>query len=218
MLLHTLDFLGTIVFAASGALLAAEQNRNGFSVLLYSVFTALGGGTIRDLLLAHDSVFWVRSPAYLWLASTTSILTLLLVKVTRIRRYQLQIADDLSLAIFTLVGAHLTIQSSPFVTTSWLHWIIPPLMGLLTSVGGGMMRDVLGGQTPLLMKRPSDAVTALIGGSFYSLLISIQPSIQHSGPWAIIGSLTLTFGLARCFRKSSERLFVHDKTRLNRQA
>ena len=67
-MLYTLDLLSTIVFAMSGALIAHEQRRNCFSALLFALLTAVGGGTIRDMLLGQQPVFWMQMPAYLWIS------------------------------------------------------------------------------------------------------------------------------------------------------
>lgn len=180
-LLYTLDLFGTIVFAASGALIAREQRRNGCYAVLYAVLTAVGGGTLRDILLA-EPVFWVRSPLYLWLAATVGLLIYTLSTTVRIRRQHLWVADTLSLAIFSIVGTQVLVASPAFTPTSLAHWILPPLMGLLTGVGGGLVRDIIVGEPPMVMQGYSLALASLMSGSLYVLLTGAHvPSLYVMG-------------------------------------
>ena len=180
--LHTLDLFGTVVFAASGALIAHEQRRNGFLAVFYAALTALGGGSIRDIVLRRHPVFWVRSPAYLWLSGAVGLLTFGLAKVTPLHRKQLWFADTISLAVFTIVGAQVVMSSPALAPVTLFHWGIPLLMGLMTGVGGGVMRDVLGGRTPYVIKHPSYPLASLIGASVYCLLVRVQaPAICAIG-------------------------------------
>ncbi|MFK8184541.1 MAG: trimeric intracellular cation channel family protein [Phormidesmis sp.] len=186
-ILHSFDFFGTFVFAISGALIAYEQRRGGFRAAFYAALTALGGGTMRDLLLAHKPVFWVRSPAYLWIAIAGGLLTFVLAQFARLQREKLWFAEILSLGIFSIVGTQIAISIMP--STSWLDWLIPPLMGLLTAVGGGMVRDVIDGEIPFVMQHPDYAFASFTSGSLYRLLMTAHiPAI-----YAISGAIAIAF-------------------------
>lgn len=169
-MLYTLDLFSTIVFAMTGALIAREQRRNGFSAVLFALLTAVGGGTIRDILLGQQPVFWIRMPVYLGLASIVGLLTFGLVVWMPLYREQLWWADAISVAVFTVVGTQVALQTSAFVPTSYLSWCIPPLMGLITGFGGGLVRDLVADQMPGVMKDPSDAMISLGSGGLYMLL------------------------------------------------
>ena len=174
-LLHSFDLFGTIVFASIGALVAYEQQRNSLSALLYAALTALGGGTIRDVLLGQQPVFWMRSPLYLHLALTSGLLTFVLAHHTTLKKEHFWLADGISLAIFTVVG----IQSTPVALSTALFLkplscVLPLLLGLITGVAGGLMRDVIAHKTPCVLQTPSFAIASLTGGSLYLFLIGLQ--------------------------------------------
>ncbi|MEL7352843.1 MAG: TRIC cation channel family protein [Cyanobacteria bacterium P01_A01_bin.116] len=195
-LIYTLDVLGTIIFAASGALIAYEQQQNGLSAVLYAVLTALGGGTIRDMLLSQQPVFWIQSPAYLFLASAVGLLTFMLATTPPLRLSSLWLADAASLAAFSIVGTQVMLRSPAFVPLSFLHWIMPPLMGMITSVGGGFTRDIISQsispRVPFVMKHPHYALCALITGSIYCLLSILLAIVQASDTYAILGAMTIS--------------------------
>lgn len=170
-MLHGFDLFGTIVFAMGGALVARKERDNWLVAIVYAVLTALGGGTVRDLLLGEQPVFWIRSPLYLVLAIAVGLATFYTSKIVRLRQQHCWLADIISLAIFTVVGAQVTISSaSHLALTSPMHWAMPPLMGLLTGTGGGIIRDLLGSRSPHFIKDPGQAMNSLIGGSLYSIL------------------------------------------------
>ena len=183
-LLHAFDLLGTAVFAMSGALLAYAQRRNALYGLLYAVLTAVGGGTLRDLLLGQPSVFWMRSPVYLWLAAMAGLLAFALAHIIRLRRKHFWLADDISLAIFTVVGNQVTmsvISATPNAYASgWTMWLIPPIMGLFTGMAGGLMRDMIGSKSPDVLQYPSYAIASLIGGGVYLTLVSLGVSAFYA--------------------------------------
>ena len=170
-LLYTLDLLSTVVFSTTGALLACENGENWLQALLYAVLTALGGGTIRDLLLPGSSVFWVHSSEYLWIAASVGLLTFVLAKFVALRREDLCWADGLGIAVFTVVGVQVGLEAAD------LSWLLLPILGLLTAMGGGFVRDVIRNKTPYALLHPHCAIASLTGGSLYILLslLSLPP-------------------------------------------
>ncbi|NEQ50680.1 MAG: hypothetical protein F6K11_11185 [Leptolyngbya sp. SIO3F4] len=190
-LLYTLDLFGTIVFASSGALIAREQKRSWVVALFYALLTAVGGGTMRDILLEKSSIFWLRNPGYIGLAATVGLLTFLLAGMTPLRREQFWLADIVSLAIFTVIGAQVAVESSIFGPTTSSYWLMPPLMGLLTSVGGGIVRDLSGARIPYVVQDPCYSLSSLAGGSVYMMLIGVQVASSL----AIGGTIVTILGL-----------------------
>ncbi|MGD1896219.1 MAG: trimeric intracellular cation channel family protein [Phormidesmis sp.] len=180
-ILHTLDLFGTVVFATSGALTARKQRRNCAIALLYAMLTALGGGTMRDLLLARP-VFWLqwnslsfmRSPAYGLLALTAGLITFWLSARAHIRTEHLWLANAISLATFTTIGTQVALQQFALIPYAHPLWVLAPVMGLLTGVGGGAIRDILDTQTNRIFQRPYEAIAALSGGIVYSCLALVQ--------------------------------------------
>lgn len=158
-----LDLAGVAVFAISGTLAATQARLDLFGVIVIAAVTAIGGGTLRDLLLGRHPVFWVADPKPLYVIVSASLLTLVYVRVLPIPDDALLVADAMGLAVFALVGAQLAegTKCSAFVVV---------LMGTITGAGGGVLRDVLTSRTPLILRQDIYA-TAAIGGIVLYLLL-----------------------------------------------
>ncbi len=100
------DMFGTAVFAFSGVLVAGRLRMDGFGVMVLAAVTAIGGGTIRDMILGATPVFWVRDPLYIWVVIATALIGMWMVKLPRrMPWYVLPVADAFGLALFTVIGA-----------------------------------------------------------------------------------------------------------------
>jgi uncharacterized membrane protein YeiH len=156
-----LDFAGVFVFAASGALAGGRKRLDLFGVFVVAVVTAIGGGTLRDLLLGRLPVFWVREPEYLAVAAAATVSTILFTRRRKPKENRLLVADALGLALFSVSGA----QIAETVTDAR---VVVVLMGVSTAAAGGMLRDVLCGEVPLILKgRELYATAALAGAAAY---------------------------------------------------
>ena len=159
----TLDYIGVAVFAISGALAAGRKSLDLLGVVVIAMVTAIGGGTIRDVLLAR-SVFWLVQPAYLYV-----ILCAALATVVYTRRFSppdraLAIMDALGLALFGILGAQ--------IAEGLEHkGVVVVLMGTITGVAGGALRDVLTGEIPLILRKGQIYATAVIAGVLGYLLL-----------------------------------------------
>lgn len=161
--LYALDLFGTAVFAVSGALAAGRRHMDLFGVLVIAVVTAVGGGTVRDLLLDRHPVFWIADLWYLGTISVAALSTFLYTAAFRPPRSALPVADAFGLAVFTVVGAKVAMDvGAPPV--------IVVLMGAVTGTVGGIVRDVLCDETPLILRREIYATAALGGGAVYVVL------------------------------------------------
>jgi uncharacterized membrane protein YeiH len=157
MLLYLLSLIGSAVFAASGALAAGRKQFDLFGVIVIALVTAVGGGTIRDLLLDRHPIFWVHEPIHLIVILATSALTLLYVRLRVPPRNALSTADALGLALFTISGAQVAeAHELPALTIV--------VMGTITGAAGGILRDVLSGEVPLLLRQTDLYATAAIAG------------------------------------------------------
>lgn len=137
MLLYILDMFGTAVFAISGVLLASKLRMDPFGMIVLAMVTAIGGGTIRDMVLGATPVFWVTQTEYLWVILATCVLSIVLIRhPRRLPWYVLPVADAIGLAVFVAIGVDkaLSYGASPMVAV---------IMGVLTGCGGGIIRDVL---------------------------------------------------------------------------
>lgn len=179
------DFAGVTVFAVSGALAAGRKNLDLLGVVVIATATAIGGGTLRDVLLDRP-VFWIARPAYLYV-----ILIAALVTVAYSRRFQppdrsLVVADALGLALFTISGAQIAEGLG-------LSGVVIVLMGTMTGVAGGMLRDVLTAEIPLILRRSHLYATAAIAGAIVYLLLQtlIDRSIAALAGMCFIAALRI---------------------------
>jgi len=155
------QFAGTVVFAVSGVFAVAGRGLDSFGGIVVGIVTAVGGGTVRDLVLGTSPVFWVKDDAYLLLAVAGALAGILLVRALgdgSSRRFDkgLQLADAAGLALFSVVGANVALEvgdAGPVAVVT----------GVLTGVGGGVVRDLLAGRTPLVMRGEIYATAALAG-------------------------------------------------------
>jgi uncharacterized membrane protein YeiH len=157
MILYLLSQLGVAVFAASGALAAGRKSLDLLGVVVIAIVTALGGGTIRDLLLDRHPIFWIEDPVYLVVILAASATTLAYVRFRKPPMVFLLIADALGLALFAISGAQLAEQQR-------LPGIIIVMMGAITGSAGGVLRDLLSGEVPLLLRDGDLYATAAIAG------------------------------------------------------
>lgn len=161
---YVLELLGVAVFAVSGVLAAGRKGLDALGVAVIAVVTAIGGGTLRDILLDRHPIFWISDTTYLWVILAATAVTLGYVRVWIATRRALLVADALGLAFFTIAGAQIAQQAgvSDFVAV---------LMGISTGVAGGVLRDVLTAEIPLVM-RPGRlyATAAIVGAVSYVLL------------------------------------------------
>lgn len=164
-MIHLLDLFGTAVFAATGALAAGRKHLDLFGVVVIGLVTALGGGTLRDVVLGAGPVFWVQDAAYVIVASCAAVGTFVLARFVRMPARALLVADAFGLAVFTAIGA----QKAFAAGTSGLVAVI---MGVMTGVVGGMVRDVLCGEIPLILRREIYATASLAGAVAFVLLRS----------------------------------------------
>jgi uncharacterized membrane protein YeiH len=164
LLSHLLEFIGVAVFAVSGALTAGRKSLDLLGVVVIGTVTAVGGGTLRDLLLDRHPVFWIAEPRYLYVILLAALLT-----VPYTRRFPppertLLIADALGLALFTISGAQIAERAG-------LSGIAVVVMGTLTGVAGGVVRDVLCAEVPVILRPGRIYATASIAGAALYLLL-----------------------------------------------
>jgi uncharacterized membrane protein YeiH len=163
VIFYLLDLLGVAVFAVSGALAAGRAGLDLLGVLVIAAFTAVGGGTVRDLLLNRHPIFWIVDSRYLVVILSASLLTVVYTYLLPLPQNALLVVDALGLALFALSGAEIaeTANASP---------IIVVLMGTMTGVAGGVLRDILSGVVPLVLRRDIYASAAMAGIVLYLVL------------------------------------------------
>ena len=157
MNLELIDYAGVAVFAASGALAAARKSLDVLGVVVIATVTAIGGGTIRDLLLARP-VFWTQHPTHLYVILAAALATLAYTRRFHPPERLLAILDALGLAFFTISGAQIA-EGLEYTG------IVVVVMGTLTGVAGGALRDLLTGEIPIILRKGQIYATAAIAGA-----------------------------------------------------
>lgn len=181
------QWIGIAVFALSGALAAARKGMDPFGFILLATVTAIGGGTLRDLVLSVP-VFWLRAPSSLLICAAVGLLTYFigLRKPGHIgalgRQTLLVWADAVGLAIFTILGAAKALAFGA-------HPITAIALGVMTGGFGGIFRDILAGEPPLVLHREVYVTASLAGAAIFVAVYNIGMPIQFAG----------ALGMASCF-------------------
>jgi uncharacterized membrane protein YeiH len=163
---YTFDLVGVFVFAISGALAAGRRRLDLLGVMVLASVTAVGGGTIRDLLLDRHPIFWLVDSAYIYVIVAAALGTIMYVKWARVPGRTLDVADALGLALFSVNGARIAIAAGMPIPTA-------VLLGTITGAAGGLLRDILTAQVPVILQRGSLYATAAIAGTTLYLLLHL---------------------------------------------
>jgi uncharacterized membrane protein YeiH len=171
-----LQYAGTVAFAISGALLAVRKRMDIVGVVVLGVIVAVGGGTLRDLLLGDLPVFWVDDPTFVVVGAATALATIPLSKrgaIKMMQRYDLvALTDAAGLALFAVTGTGIALDAGA-------NWLAAALVGVIAGVGGGIIRDVLANQVPdVLASGEFYATAALAGTLLYALLLELDVDPQ----------------------------------------
>lgn len=158
-----LDLLGVAVFAVSGVLAAGRKNLDLLGVLVIALVTAIGGGTLRDLLL-DVTPFWIADPRYVEVVVAAAFATVLYARFGPVPERALTVADAFGLALFSIAGARIAERAD-------VHGIVVVALGTLTGVAGGMLRDVLINDVPMILRKGQIYATAAIAGIALYLLL-----------------------------------------------
>lgn len=192
-----LEYLGTIAFAVSGALVAAKRNMDLVGVVVLGTIVAVGGGTTRDLLLGITPVFWVNDATFVLVGATTAALTVPLFKTRTLHallRYRLvDLFDAAGMSLFVITGATIALSVGAGAVSA-------AIVGTIAGVGGGIIRDVLAGQIPEVLKSGQFYASAAFAGALlYVLLLELSvPAV--AALWVPVGvifsirMLSLGFG------------------------
>lgn len=157
-LLSLFDLAGVAVAAASGALAAGRRRLDLLGVAVVATVTAIGGGTLRDVLLGRHPVFWIADPDYLTVILVAAALTMAYTRFRAPPAQALQFADAFALGFFTMTGSQIAERAG-------LSGLLVIVMGTITAVAGGAVRDVLCTEVPLVMRSGSLYASASIAGA-----------------------------------------------------
>ena len=167
-LVYFFDLFGTAVFAFSGVLVAGRLRMDAIGVIVLAAVTAIGGGTIRDLLIGASPIFWIQDTTYLWVILATAAFGMWLARVPRrLPWYVLPVADAFGLALFVVIGAK---KALLFGTSG----MVAVVMGVITGVAGGLIRDVLAREIPMVLQKEIYATACIFGGVLYTTSVALE--------------------------------------------
>ncbi len=170
-LLFILDMIGTVAFAASGAWVGVRKEMDLFGVIALAMVTAIGGGTLRDLLLGDLPPFCLQNEIYFWIPVITAILVFTLHRHLPHLMQPLLYLDAIGLGTFVVIGTSkaLLFETGPFGAV---------LMGVLTGTAGGVIRDVLANEVPLILRQEIYASACIFGGVLLVILTRLESPEQ----------------------------------------
>lgn len=157
------DVLGTIAFAVSGVLVAMDKKLDLFGVYIIAFVTAVGGGTLRDVLIGNTPVLWLQDHTYLNIITATAILAILLRNKKKYVRTSLFLFDSIGIGFYTLLGIAkgLSVGLSPVMCIA---------LGTITACFGGVIRDILCNEIPVIFRKEIYATACIVGGVSYFMI------------------------------------------------
>jgi uncharacterized membrane protein YeiH len=182
---HVLDYAGVAVCAISGALAAGRRSLDLLGVVVIAIVTSVGGGTLRDLLLDRHPVFWIANTGYLIVAIAAALFTLLYVRFFKPPERLLLVADAFGLALFTISGARIAYETG-------VDSVIVVVMGTVTGVFGGVLRDVLCAEIPMILRKGHIYATASIAGATGFVLLK---DLGLEASWTALPGMLIVAGL-----------------------
>ncbi len=196
-----LDLFGTLFFAISGTLSAAEKRHDMFGAMFIGFVTAVGGGTTRDLMIGDHPVGWLQSPVYFYMILSGVVITILFQSKLLKLRKTFFLFDTIGIGIFTIIGLEKALAfgiSGPYAV----------MMGLTTAVVGGVIRDTLNNEVPLIFSKELYATACIMGAIMYLILLKFDVSRTLS-QFVTIGFIIAIRILAIKYNITLPRLILH---------
>ena len=183
--LHFLSLVALAAQAMTAALAAGRRSMDWVGVCLLGCITALGGGTIRDVLLGHYPLPWVANPSFLALTAIAAFATILIARVVHRLIIAFLVLDAIGLVVFTMAGCDVAWQMNESLP-------IAIVSGMITGCAGGVLRDILCNDVPLLFRSELYASVSVVTGMFYAIAFGLKLNMEV---WTV-----LTFVLGLTFR------------------
>ncbi|WP_298534516.1 trimeric intracellular cation channel family protein [uncultured Algibacter sp.] len=162
---YIIDILGTIAFAISGVLVAFNKKMDVFGVLIIAFVTAVGGGTLRDLLIGETPVSWMQDMTYTYIILGSAVFAIVFRSKINYLRTSLFLFDTIGIGLYTVVGIEKGLNVE-------LHSVICIALGTITATFGGVIRDILCNEIPAIFRKEIYATACILGGVVYFLLIN----------------------------------------------
>lgn len=183
--MYILDLLGVLAFAISGAFKAKGLKLNIFGVVFLGFITAVGGGTVRDLIIGRAPLFYLTDPNYILISTIGGALAYFIPTFFKRRFTFFRFLDSIGLATFAIIGVSVTSHHlfNSNLSITLLSFLVSISLGVLTASGGGILRDAIMGDTPFALKHGSNYISSAFFGSliFYLLsFLNLQLAITFS--------------------------------------
>ncbi|MDG4716251.1 trimeric intracellular cation channel family protein [Winogradskyella marincola] len=163
MFFQTIDILGTIAFAISGVLVAMNKRMDPFGVLIIAFVTAVGGGTLRDIMVGVEPVSWMRNMTFVYVIIGSAIFAVIFRNYLKHLRRSLFLFDTIGIGLYTVIGIETGLVAG-------LHPIICVALGTMTACFGGVTRDILCNEIPVIFRKEIYATACIVGGLSYFLM------------------------------------------------
>ncbi|WP_299118003.1 trimeric intracellular cation channel family protein [uncultured Winogradskyella sp.] len=160
MFIQTIDILGTVAFAISGVLVAMNKKMDPFGVFIIAFVTAVGGGTLRDILIGATPVFWMQDMTFILVISLASVFAVVFRNYIKHLRRSLFLFDTIGIGLYTVIGIEKGISAD-------LHPIICVTLGTMSACFGGVIRDILCNEIPVIFRKEVYATACILGGLAY---------------------------------------------------
>lgn len=162
-LFNILDLLGTVAFAISGALAAMNRKLDLFGIFIIAFVTAIGGGTLRDILIGNTPVTWMEDNIYFYLIGLVTVLAIIFRDKIYYLKTSLFLFDTIGLGVFTITGVEIGLRNQ-------LDPIVCIALGAMTGTFGGVIRDILVAEIPVIFRKEIYATASLTGGLAFIIL------------------------------------------------
>ena len=163
-MLTSIYLIAIIAEAMSGALAAGRRNMDLFGVAVIAFLTALGGGTVRDILLGNFPVTWTQHPSYIYMTLTGGLVTIAIARFMRHLRQLFLVLDAIGLVAFTIIGCNVALELG-------YEPIVVVMSGITTGIFGGIIRDIMCGRVPQVLRREIYACVSLVVAVLYLFLL-----------------------------------------------
>lgn len=193
-LIYVLDLSAVSVCAVTATLEARRSELDLFGVAVVAVIAGIGGGTVRDLLLGRLPVYWVHDATYLAVGLAAGVLTFFSIRHLRVPRNFFLIPDALGMALFTVIGTRIALNLGT-------PWLVAAMMGMITAVFGGVIRDILCNEVPLIFRTDIYATASLAG----SLLLIVLDAAGVERNVALLSAMLATVAI----RLAALRWHIH---------
>jgi len=160
---YTIDILGTIAFAISGVLVAMNKKMDLFGILIIAFVTAVGGGTLRDILIGQTPVGWMKDMTFTYVILGSAVFAVIVRNKINYLRTSLFLFDTIGIGLYTIIGVEKGLSAD-------LHPIICIALGTMSACFGGVIRDILCNEIPVIFRKEIYATACILGGLSYFLI------------------------------------------------